>query len=95
MPLTIAEVEHIAELARLALSDEEKELYAQQLSDILDYAERLQKVDTGDVPPLTGVLPLDTVLRDDVAQDSLPPAELLKNTADKQGDSFRVNAVLD
>lgn len=51
MSLTLKEVEHIAELARLDLSDVEKEQYREQLSAILDYAQRLQEVDTTAIPP--------------------------------------------
>jgi len=51
MRLTLAQVEHIAELAKLALSDDEKARYQEQLSAILEYAERLQAVDTSAIPP--------------------------------------------
>lgn len=95
MALTIKEVEHIAELAKLHLSDEEKDLYAGQLSAILDYANRLQKLDTDDIPPMTSAVPLDTVLRDDEARDGLPPKALLSNAPDAEQNMFRVNAVLD
>ena len=88
-------VEHIAELAKLQLTDEEIELYAEQLSAILDYAERLQAVDTTAIPPTASVLPLRNVLRPDVAQPSLPRDEALANTADAADGQFRVDAVLD
>jgi len=93
--LSPQEVEHIAELAKLQLSDEEKALYAGQLSAILDYFNRLQQLDTDDVPPMTSVLPLNNVLRDDVAEACLPTGELLANAPDAEDDMFRVNAVLD
>ena len=95
MALSLQEVEHIAELAKLALSDEEKARYTEQLSAILDYADRLQKLDTDDVPPLTSVLPLDSVLREDVVQECLPPDKLLANAPDAEGGMFRVEAILD
>ena len=95
MALSLKEVEHIAELAKLQLTDEEKALYAEPLSAILDYADRLQKLDTDDVPPMTSAVPLDTVLREDVAQECLSPEKLLANAPDTEQSMFRVNAVLD
>jgi aspartyl-tRNA(Asn)/glutamyl-tRNA(Gln) amidotransferase subunit C len=56
--LTIEQVEHIAELARLALTEAEKALYREQLSAILDYAAILQRIDTSAIPPTATVLPL-------------------------------------
>jgi aspartyl-tRNA(Asn)/glutamyl-tRNA(Gln) amidotransferase subunit C len=93
--LSLEEVEHIAELAKLALTDEEKEMYREQLSDILDYANRLQQVDTGDIPPTASVLPLDTVVREDVARETLDRDTLLENAAQKEDGMFRVDAILD
>ena len=71
MTLTREEVEYIAELAHLALDEDEIALYQEQLAAILDYAERLQAVDTEAIPPTASVLPLHTVLRDDVIMPSL------------------------
>ncbi len=88
-------VEHIAELAKLQLTDDEIDRYAEQLSDILDYAERLQQLDTDAIPPTASVLPLRNVLRPDVALPSLPREEALANAADKAQGQFRVDAVLD
>ena len=78
MTLTLSEVEHIAQLARLELTDEEKELYRQQLSAILEYAARLQKLDTSQIPPTSSVLPPRSVLRPDVAAPSLDIKEILE-----------------
>lgn len=95
MALTQQEVEHIAELARLQLTDEEKRLYAGQLSAILDDFQSLQRIDTEGIPPMTSAVPLDTVLRDDAVAASLPPDELLANAPDAEQGMFRVNAILD
>jgi aspartyl-tRNA(Asn)/glutamyl-tRNA(Gln) amidotransferase subunit C len=95
MSLTIPEVEHIAELARLALSDEEKALFRTQLSAILDYAARLQAIDTDAIPPTASVLPIDTVLREDVARPGMSTTEALANTEEKSDDMFRVQAVME
>ena len=56
MTLTLEEVEHIADLARLNLSTEEKALFREQLSDILDYFAQLQALDTADIPPTSSVV---------------------------------------
>ena len=88
-------VEHIAELAKLQLTDEEIDRYAGQLSAILNYAERLQALDTDAIPPTASVLPLRNVLRQDAAQPSLPRDAALANTADAAEGQFRVKAVLD
>ena len=95
MPLTIAEVEHIAELARLGLTEEEKALYREQLSAILDYAAVLQRVDTSAIPPTATVLPLRNVMRADVVEPSLPREDVLANAPDAHEGCFRVQAILE
>lgn len=95
MALTIAEVEHIARLARLELSAEEKECYRRQLSAILDYARRLQELDTEGIPPTASVLPPRSVLRPDETTPGLPPADLLRNAPQTENDQFRVPRVLE
>jgi len=95
MKLTLAEVEHIAELARLSLSDEEKARYQEQLSAILDYAERLQTLDTSSIPPTATVLPLRNVMRPDEPRDSMSREDVLANAPQVEADSFRVRAVMD
>lgn len=88
-------VEHIAELAKLQLTEDEIERYAGQLSAILDYAEKLQAVNTDAIPPTASVLPVRTVLRPDVTQPSLERAAALANAADTAEGQFRVEAVLE
>lgn len=95
MPLTLAEVEHIAQLARLELTAAEKELYRQQLSDILEYARRLQALDTAGIPPTASVLPPRSVLRADETAPSLPPADLLRNAPRIEDGQFRVPKVME
>ncbi len=73
MPLTLEEVQHIAELARLQLSSEELERYRGQLSSILDHVAQLQKLDTTGIAPTSSVLPGRSVLREDVPGESLSP----------------------
>ncbi|MEA3346293.1 MAG: Asp-tRNA(Asn)/Glu-tRNA(Gln) amidotransferase subunit GatC [Chloroflexota bacterium] len=93
--LTIAEVEHIAELAKLGLTEEEKHTFQKQLSAILEHFETLQEVDTSAIPPTATVLPLRNVMREDEVRPSLPPEAVLANAPDREGDSFKVQAVLD
>ena len=93
MTLTLAEVNHIAELARLALTDEEKERYREQLSAILDYAARLQELDTAGIPPTASVLPPMIRLRDDEVIESLSQPDVLANTKNSTDAQFRVPPV--
>ncbi len=89
------QVEHIAALARISLTDGEKEVFARQLSDILDQFEALQSLDTDGVPPTSHVAGLDTVLREDEPAGSLESADSLLNAPQRRGDFFQVRAVLD
>lgn len=95
MPLTVKEVQHIAELAKLELTDAERERFRQQLSAVLDYAAALRAVDTSAISPTACVLPLRTVLRDDTPRPSLPRDELLANAPETEAGCFKVPAVLE
>jgi len=95
MKLTIEEVEHIALLARLDLTEEEKEQYRNQLSAILDYAARLQTLDVSGIPPTSSVLPEHAALRDDVIGNSLKVETTLANAPSKEKNQFRVPPVLE
>lgn len=95
MKLTLEEVEHIAELARLKLSEAEKSRYREQLSDILDYAARLQALDTSGIPPTSSVLPERSVLRPDEPRPGLSTNDLLRNAPAVDKNQFRVPPVLD
>ncbi len=93
--LSLAEVETIAELAKLTLSDTEKRMFQEQLSAILDYAERLQQVDTTGIPPTASAIPLTNVMRPDEVSLSLPAEAALFNAPAAEQDCFKVKAVLD
>jgi len=95
MTLTLVEVAHIAELARLNLTEEEKTHYGQQLSAILEYFSRLQELDTSDIPPTSNASPLISVLRPDEPGDGLSRADLLRNAPDVEAEQFRVPPILD
>ncbi|MFQ3536326.1 MAG: Asp-tRNA(Asn)/Glu-tRNA(Gln) amidotransferase subunit GatC [Aggregatilineales bacterium] len=95
MKLSREEVLQIAELAKLNLTEDELATYAEQLSAILEYASRLEQLDTADIPPTASVLPLQNVLREDVVRPSLPREQALANAADAIEGQFRVDAVLE
>jgi aspartyl-tRNA(Asn)/glutamyl-tRNA(Gln) amidotransferase subunit C len=95
MSLTIEEVRNIAYLARLRLTAEEERRYAEQLSAILDYAARLQEVDTSRIPPTATVLPLTAPLRKDEIRPSQPRERILANAPAQEEGMFRVPPVLD
>ena len=95
MTLTLEEVEHIAHLARLKLTEGEKARYRTQLSAILDYARKLQELDTTGIPPTASVLPTRSVLRQDIPRPSLKPEELLANAPEAESNQFRVPPVLE
>jgi aspartyl-tRNA(Asn)/glutamyl-tRNA(Gln) amidotransferase subunit C len=94
MSLTFEEVEHIAELARLELADDEKEHYRQQLSAVLDYFKDLQSVDTSHISAKFSLIP-QARLRPDESAASLTPEALFKNAPQAEGGQFRVPPVLD
>jgi len=93
--LTVDEVRHVAELAKLRLTEAEIKQYAGQLSAILEYAERLQDVDTSSVPPTPYILPLINIMRDDLTEPSLSNEEALANAPDSEAGFFRVRAVFE
>jgi aspartyl-tRNA(Asn)/glutamyl-tRNA(Gln) amidotransferase subunit C len=95
MALTIEEVDHIASLARLRLTDDEKSRFREQLSSILDYMAMLRRLDTSAIEPTATVLPLRSVLRPDVVTPSLPAAELLALAPQAEAQMFRVPPVLE
>ena len=95
MKLTREEVLHIARLARLGLTEEDVGKFREQLSNILENFEILQQVDTRDVPPTAQSIALQNVMRDDEVTPSLAPGDILANAPRREGDCFRVRAVLE
>lgn len=94
MALTIKEVEHVALLARLSLSDDEKEVFSRQLSSILEYVDQLNELDTGDVEPLTHILPLYNVFRDDAVRPGSPGEEILSNAPLLEENQYKVPKIM-
>jgi aspartyl-tRNA(Asn)/glutamyl-tRNA(Gln) amidotransferase subunit C len=95
MAISREDVEHVAFLARLGLSEAEKALFQDQLSAILEHMRELNEVDTSGIAPTAQVIPLKNVMRDDEVRPSLPPDAVLANAPDRDGEFFRVPPVLD
>ncbi|KKL90420.1 hypothetical protein LCGC14_1904860 [marine sediment metagenome] len=95
MSITPEEVRHVALLARVGLSDDEVSRFQGQLSNILDYFQRLQEVDTENVPPTAHTLAMDNVMRDDEPRPSFDKEDVLANAPQREEDLFRVRAILE
>ncbi len=94
MAISIEEVEHIAKLARLRLTEEEKIRFQVELGKILEYFDQLKKLDTENVPPMTHAVPIENVLREDQVKPSLPVEEALQNAPEKKDSYFQVPKVV-
>jgi aspartyl-tRNA(Asn)/glutamyl-tRNA(Gln) amidotransferase subunit C len=94
MPVTLEDVDHIAKLARLEFTKEEKEKFTHQLNEILAYVEQLNKLDTGNVEPLAHVIDLNNVFRRDEVKPGLTTEEALKNAPAKTEKFFKVPKVI-
>ncbi|MFD2638063.1 Asp-tRNA(Asn)/Glu-tRNA(Gln) amidotransferase subunit GatC [Piscibacillus salipiscarius] len=89
------QVKHVANLARLAINEEEAEKYSEQLSAIIDFSEQLNELDTSNVEPTTHVLDMKNVMRKDEPKEWISKEDALKNAPDKQDGQFRVPSILD
>ncbi len=88
--LTKQQVEHVAKLARLDLTEEEKELYTKQLSKILDYIDQLNEVNTEGIEPMTQPIPTVNVMREDIVKKQFERSEVLSNAPHEEYGFFRV-----
>ncbi len=95
MNLTREQVLHIARLARLGLNEAEVDRLSEQLSNILENFEVLQEVDTGHTPPTAQPNALQNVMSSDEVAPSLPQSQVLANAPQKDGEFFKVRAVLE
>jgi len=95
MKITKEQIQHIAVLSRLNLSEEEKDLFGSQLSSILDYVDQLNELDTRETEPTSHVLSLSNVMRDDVLTSSLPGEEALKNAPSRSENFYRVPRIIE
>lgn len=95
MSVTKKDVDYVADLARLQLTEEETESLASDMNQILDYMTTLEEVDTSDVEPLKHVIDLEYRLRDDKAKEPISHEDALKNAPDADSDYFRVPRVIE
>jgi len=95
MRLTPEEVDHVALLARLQLSEEERERFTTQLNSILEHFEQLQQLDTSGVEPMSHAVAVSNVFREDEEEGSLTPEEALQNAPDTARECFRVPRVIE
>lgn len=95
MKVSKHDIEHIAMLARIDLTDEEKALFGSQLSSILDYMEKLNELDTSDIEPTSHVLSLQNVMREDTVRDSIPREDALMNAPSHTEKFYRVPKIIE
>ena len=95
MRITREEVDHVSRLAKLALSEEDKEAFARQLEQILTYVDQLNALDTKGVVPTSHAVPVENVFREDRVVASLPLEQVLKNAPDHEKDCFRVPKIIE
>jgi aspartyl-tRNA(Asn)/glutamyl-tRNA(Gln) amidotransferase subunit C len=95
MSLTKQEVEHIARLARLELSDGEKEEYTGQLNEILSFVEKLNQLDTTGIEPTAHAIQVQNVFRKDEIKPSMDPEAALSNAPDRTDNYFKVPKILE
>jgi len=88
-------VEHVAHLARIELKPAELDTLSGQLKDILDFIDKLNKVDVSNIKPTSHILPINNVLRDDVQKPSLPIEKTLSNAPEKEGNFFVVPKIIE
>ena len=94
MKISRRDVEHVALLARLQLTEEEIELYTKHLSAVIEYADKLQTVDTENVKPTAHAVPLQNVFREDVVEPSMDRDALLRNAPDSENGFFKVPKIV-
>lgn len=95
MKISIKDVEHVAKLARLSLTDEEKKIFTEQLSKIIEYAEIINKLKTEDTPPTSHAIPMKNIFRDDKVVPFLHQDIILKNSPDREENMFKVPKILE
>ncbi len=88
-------IEHLSRLARLSLSDEEKELFGNQLNSILSYMDKLNELDTGNVEPTSHVISISNIVREDLPWTSLDREEALMNAPDRTDKFYRVPKIIE
>ncbi len=95
MKIDRKEVEHVAQLARLKFDDEQIEMLLKQMNSILDYFDKLQELDTGDIEPTSHAVAVNNVFRDDKVEESPDKELLLKNAPSQEKGCFKVPKVIE
>lgn len=95
MKITIADVEHVARLARLELGEDEKSLFAGQMDAILSYVEKLSELDTDGILPTSHAVPMENAFREDLTTPSIGIEKALANAPDRTGSFYRVPKVIE
>lgn len=92
---TDIDISHVALLARLSLTEDEKERLGKQLNTILEYIGKLNELNTFDIPPTSHVIDIKNVLREDEAKPSMPKEKALSNAPDRTEDFYRVPKIIE
>ncbi len=88
------QIEHVAWLARIELTEDEKKAFTKQLNEILDYFKKIDAIDTSNIEPTFHVIDLVNVLRDDKVEPSLSKTDALKNAPQKEGSFIKAPKIL-
>ncbi|MBF0474503.1 MAG: Asp-tRNA(Asn)/Glu-tRNA(Gln) amidotransferase subunit GatC [Deltaproteobacteria bacterium] len=94
MKISRAEVEHVAKLARLSLTEDQYAVFTPQINNILEYIEKLNELDTANVPPTSHAIPLSNAFREDEVKPSIGLDLTLANAPEKEGSTFVVPRVI-
>lgn len=95
MSVTVADVEHVARLARLELGADQKELFANQMSAILGYVEKLKELDTDGITPTSHAVPMENAFREDIVNMPIGVEQALSNAPQRSGSFFTVPKVIE
>ncbi|OGD56245.1 asparaginyl/glutamyl-tRNA amidotransferase subunit C [Candidatus Berkelbacteria bacterium RBG_13_40_8] len=95
MAISKEDVEHVAKLARIKISEEEKKKFTEDLGKILNYVEELESAPTEGVIPVAQISGLDNIAREDEITESLPNEKVLQNAPEKQDNFIRVKKVFE
>jgi aspartyl-tRNA(Asn)/glutamyl-tRNA(Gln) amidotransferase subunit C len=95
MEITVSDVEHVARLARLELSQDEKTLFAGQMGDILGYVEKLKELNTEGILPTSHAVPMENAFREDGVRSSIGVEKALANAPDRVESFYRVPKVIE
>lgn len=93
--ISIKDVEHVAKLARLAINEEEKEMFTRQLGDIVEYFNLLNELDTSDVEPMAHAVPMSNVMREDTVEKNFQRDEMLAISPYEEDGFIRVPRITD